>query len=215
MLSPPYPANRERRSQFFHPVTYLILAAFLAALAFVVYKRGRAHRADDEALARQLARVAPLAQTLEEDPDLSAERVAPYAEDPVTRELTYELLGRAGRLDLFPERYLGSAAAGESRLANWMEAATNLGALPAAIAHVSRELIDAPGEAPPDEYHVYRYRMPEGHWAAGEGWLLGVAGPYAAGEAPYGPAAKTATRAAVRFGEGSPRAEAQWAAAGG
>jgi hypothetical protein len=27
------------------------------------------------------------------------------------------------------------------------------------------------------DFFVFRYRMPEGHWAAGK-WILGVAGPY-------------------------------------
>jgi hypothetical protein len=38
-------------------------------------------------------------------------------------------------------------------------------------------------------FYVYRYRMPEGHWAAKAGWLLGLAGPFAKGDRPYeGPA---------------------------
>ena len=35
------------------------------------------------------------------------------------------------------------------------------------------------------EFHVYRYKMPAGHWAAKDGWLLGLAGPMNQKAEPY------------------------------
>jgi hypothetical protein len=28
------------------------------------------------------------------------------------------------------------------------------------------------------DYHVFKYRVNEPHWAAKDGWMLGVVGPY-------------------------------------
>ena len=35
------------------------------------------------------------------------------------------------------------------------------------------------------QFHVYRFRMPAGHWAAKDGWELGLAGPMPESAEPY------------------------------
>jgi hypothetical protein len=40
------------------------------------------------------------------------------------------------------------------------------------------------------EFLVFRYRMPEGHWASGD-WILGLSGPFYSDDAPYSEGAAT------------------------
>jgi len=57
---------------------------------------------------------------------------------------------------------------------------------------------------------VYRYRMPAGHWAAEDGWLLGLAGPFAKGDPPYEGPAGAFSRCSDKHGVVKPEELVNW-----
>jgi len=97
--------------------------------------------------------------------------------------MLFATLREMKRPDLLPTNYSSSVAQGESALAYWMMHPNELQAAPEKIELVEtiKRLLDG-REA---EFHVFRFRMPAGHWAAKDDWELGLAGPMAAGAEPY------------------------------
>jgi hypothetical protein len=57
---------------------------------------------------------------------------------------------------------------------------------------------------------VYKYRMPVGHWAEKDGWLLGLAGPFIPGATPYTGAAGAFSRCGDKYGMIKPAALVDW-----
>jgi hypothetical protein len=119
------------------------------------------------------ARLDPLLRKLESIEPAEGE-VAQLAEAPENRYLLFELLREHEKTDLMPDAYASSVHQGESALCYWMMHPNELQAAPAAIEHLQTRTETVGGQ--PREFHVYRYKMPEGHWA-GENWILGIAGP--------------------------------------
>lgn len=101
-----------------------------------------------------------------------------FAEDRQTRKVLFDTLTEAKRLDLFPRQYLTWEALADCDLVLWLWHPNELGAPPDEIELTAR--IPAPSNAlpHPSEYFVFRFRTRPPHWAAKDGWMAGVAGPY-------------------------------------
>jgi hypothetical protein len=96
----------------------------------------------------------------------------------------------------------------ESNLANWLEFPTELDACPDEIEHVERVTIPFDKENNV-HFHVFKFRINEPHWAAKDGWMLGVTGPYFDDSEAYDHPAATFSR--FRKVEAvSPEEEANW-----
>ena len=102
------------------------------------------------------------------------------ANDPCRRVHVYTLLVQLGRLDLFPAEFVNQQSIAESQLVNWLEHPNELKNPPDEIELV--KIVTLPGEEPvgPINYYLFKFRTFEPHWAAHEGWMAGVAGPYPA-----------------------------------
>jgi hypothetical protein len=87
------------------------------------------------------------------------------------------------RPELVPANYSSSVSQGESALAYWMMHPNELQDAPEAIQLV--ETVTRSIDGQDADFHVYRYKMPAGHWAANDGWILGLAGPMSCGTVPY------------------------------
>lgn len=176
-----------------------VLAAALAAIVvWLLTSVARGAKARDEALFRQLA---PLAEKFEKKVAVSAGEVQELARVAQLRPMLHALLSHHGQLDLFPPEYLSKRAQAESALTYWMMHPNELRAPPARI-----ELLDTLRRivgGKEGEFFVFRYQMPEGHWA-GPDWVLGLAGPFHAGEAPYGSRAAGFSRVDDVAGKVSP-----------
>lgn len=137
----------------------------------------------------------------------SPDQVAAIAASHPLRGILYHLLKHYERLDLFPDCFKGEIAQAEARLAYWMMHPNELQAAPEAI-----ELVETVCQRIENEncrFHVFKFRMPKGHWA-GEEWLLGVAGPYVDGEPPYTGIAGAFSRCSDKFGEVAPEELVGW-----
>jgi hypothetical protein len=121
-------------------------------------------------------KVAPVIAQIESGKEPDAAAIAKLAEQSVTRRALHEALKGFDREDLFPKQFLTRQAAAEADLSYWLLHPNELDSEPDALelmATLKREYKDMPLE-----YYIFRYRMLEPHWAAADGWMVGIAGPY-------------------------------------
>ncbi|MGB4772678.1 MAG: hypothetical protein WBP58_14520 [Chitinophagaceae bacterium] len=154
-------------------------------ICFVVYRYVKVNRQSKKLNAERFARVEELYLKLRNTENISESDVLPFAANLQTRETTFQLLSEYKKEILFPREYYDLVKGAESNLANWLEFPTELDACPDVIEHVKRVTIDFDGQANFVHYEVFRYRMNEPHWAAKNGWMLGVVGPYFDDSKPY------------------------------
>lgn len=155
-------------------------------------------------------RIKPLLDKLENNEPVSLATVFPFAADIRTRQMTYALLAEFERLDLFPEEYNTLIKSAEGQLANWLEYPTELDACPDEMEYIKRVTLDFDGQHNFVHYEVFKYRVNEPHWAAEDGWMLGVVGPYFDDSNPYDHARATFSRTSSTLDKVSPEEEAKW-----
>jgi hypothetical protein len=157
-------------------IALLILGALVALFVlFVVWRIYATHAGTRRTYLRLAAKIAPVNQALQEGRTPRQVDLDVFAADRTTRKVLYETLEAHDRLDLFPDAFRTQEALAEADLAAWLSHPNEMGAPPDEI-----ELMDtaaAPGRDG-QVYYVFRFRMRAPHWAAGDGWMAGVAGPY-------------------------------------
>jgi len=129
-----------------------------------------------------LAQLDPLRQKLDAGKPATESEVEALAAKPELRYLLFDLLKEHEKAELMPDDYASTVSQGESALAYWMMHPNELQEAPQSIECVETRTEIVNGES--RSFHVYRYRMPEGHWA-GENWILGIAGPLDESGDPY------------------------------
>ena len=167
---------------------YLVNALVVVALRGVwrIASVVRGARRRDE---RILAELAPLRERLESKAAPAPEDVRGLARRPHLRGMLHQMLTAYGAADAFPAEFATRLHHAETLLAYWMTHPNELQDPPEALElvdTVTRRLGDRDGE-----FLVFRYRMPQGHWAGGD-WLLGLAGPFFPDDVPYADSAATA-----------------------
>jgi hypothetical protein len=100
--------------------------------------------------------------------------------------------------------------AAESNLANWLESPTELGTCPDEIEYVKKVTIDFDEQARFFDYYVYRFRLHNFHRSKGDGWMLGVVGPYFQDSKPYDHPNATFSRLNSAINEDAADEEAKW-----
>ncbi|HAB53405.1 MAG TPA: hypothetical protein DCE80_14740, partial [Ignavibacteriales bacterium] len=147
---------------------------------------------------------------LESGQDLTQTDILPFAKNIKTRQLTFQLLNDHNKTDLFPKEFYSIEKAAESYLVNWLEFPTELDACPDEIEHIKRVTFDFDGNNNFVHYEVFKYRVNEPHWAAKDGWILGVVGPYFDDSKPYDFPQATFSRVSSTVDKVSPDEEAKW-----
>lgn len=174
------------------------IAALIIAFIWWRYTSvARGARQRDEKI---LSLLDPIGEELAAGETPTPNEIEPLAKNPATRSFLYELLEHFERLELFPDEYRSEISQAEAKLVYWMM-------------HPN-ELQDAPDETELAEtlvrniegqdcrFHVFRYRMPNGHWA-GDDWLLGLAGPFIDNDPPYAGVAGAFSRAVTKMAKSS------------
>jgi hypothetical protein len=121
-----------------------------------------------------LAQIAPITQALGAGRDPTEADLVAFASDRRTRRVLYDVLDHQSKLHLFPSQFLTWEAMAEADLAAWLNHPNELGSPPDEMELVTR--VRAPQAD--THYFAFRFRMRPPHWAAKDGWLAGVAGPY-------------------------------------
>lgn len=122
--------------------------------------------------------VRPLLDAGEKVPPADVERIVA---DPEARNvLISELL--PDHVAVVPGHYRTQQAIAESDMVRWLTYPTELGRPPDQIELVGQATLDDEGQ--PADLFVFRFLTQEPHWSAGDGWMVGVAGPYRRAEQP-------------------------------
>ena len=127
--------------------------------------------------------MAPILSTLESGKTPSEADINKLAERKHTRRALYEMLDKYGKEALFPQQYMTREAAAEADLAYWLLHPNELGSAPDIIELMTK--LHRRYEGKKLEYIVFRYKMDEPHWAAKDGWMVGISGPYVEGSRLY------------------------------
>ncbi len=191
---------------------FLIIGGFLVLgiVSFAVYRLITVRRKNKKLNAERFERVKELYDKLEQGQPVSTQDVLPFAQNLLTRETTYQLLADHCKADLFPKEYFSIVKGAESNLANWLEFPTELDACPDEMEHIKRVTFDFDGQNNFVHYEVFKYRVDEPHWAAKDGWILGVVGPYFDDSKPYDFPHSTFSRASSTLEKVTPDEEAKW-----
>ena len=188
-------------------VGYIIAGILLLIGLVILYRWFTVRRQTRKYLVQSFARIKPFYDKLDNGITPSEDEIEGYAADFKTRYQAYYLLQEYGKTDLFPEAYHTIIMAAEGNLVTWLEFPTELDAMPDEIEHLEKVIIDVDGNDV--NYHVFQFRVNEPHWAAKDGWMLGVVGPYVEDSEPYDMPSATFSRL-HKVGETSAVEEAKW-----
>lgn len=181
----------------------------LCLILYVAYRYFKVRRENNKMNELRNERIKPLFQKLEGGIYVSPDEVYPYAANILSREDTFTLLQHFKQEGLFPAEFNTIVKAAESRLANWLEFPTELGKCPDEIEFVKQvTILFNNNEDEKIYYQVFRFKTHAPHWAANDGWIMGVTGPYFDDMPAYG-CAMAFSRFVVEE-KTSPEQEAQW-----
>jgi hypothetical protein len=182
-----------------------VAAVLLVGYAWLRARVVRGGRRRDEAL---VMAIGPVGEKLARGLPVPPEEMAAVARTPQLRVALFPILLGHKKLELFPKEYLDEASQAESQLAYWLMHPNEAGDAPEELQPV--EVVTRPLRHGPHRFHVLRYRMPAGHWAAEDGWLLGIVGPFADGDAPYVGPAGAFSRMDDKHGQTQPAELVDW-----
>jgi hypothetical protein len=100
------------------------------------------------------------------------------------RNLLFDHLKDKDLTELMPARYRTQAALAESNMVRWLLYPTELGRAPDQIEMKKVLSIDTESDDGILDYYLFRFRTLPPHWAAKDGWMAGVAGPFVRKESP-------------------------------
>jgi hypothetical protein len=103
------------------------------------------------------------------------EDVARHAE---MRNWLFITLKELGKSSLFPEKFRTQESFAEADMVNWLIYPTELSRVPDEIELMKAVTVDTGLADGVYDYYLFRFRTKEPHWAAKDGWLAGVSGPY-------------------------------------
>jgi hypothetical protein len=192
-------------------IVFIIIGLIvLAIVIFAVFRLVTVKRQNNKLNAERFDRVKELYNKLESRQELTENDVLPFAKNVLTRQTAFQLLADNDKSNLFPKEYNTLIKAAESSLANWLEFPTELGACPEEIEHIKRVTFDFDGQNNFVHYEVFKCKTNEPHWAAKDGWFLGVVGPYFDDSKPYDFPQATFSRISSTIDKVSPDEEAKW-----
>lgn len=150
-----------------------IVSFVLALFIFGWVNAIRASMARDRKLDEM---VQPAIEAVREGKPSAKEIVTKLAETPITRNHLFTRLTEMGKVDLFPSEYRTNEKVAESDLARWLMHKNELGTAPSEMVLVQKvPLIDHDRSG---SIFLFRFRTNPPHWAAENGWMAGVSGPF-------------------------------------
>jgi hypothetical protein len=161
-------------------ITLVVLVVLFGA--WVVWRWTSVARGARQRDAKLIDQIDLLGQKIDAGESISPEEIDALAAKPEMRFLLFHVL-RELKPELLPTSHLSSVDQGETALAYWMMHPNELQDAPESIEWV--ETLKRPVNGSDAEFHVFRYKMPAGHWGATDGWILGLAGPMPEGAEPY------------------------------
>jgi hypothetical protein len=109
---------------------------------------------------------------------VDAKHVAAVAAHAEMRNWLYQALHKRGQLALYPEKHRTQAAFAEADMVDWLTFPTELGRVPDKIELMKVVSVDTGLPGGVYDYYLFRFCTHEPHWAAKDGWMAGVSGPF-------------------------------------
>lgn len=192
-------------------IVFIIIGLLvLVIVVFAVYRLLTVKRQNNKLNAERFNRVKELYNKLESGQGITEYDVLPFAKNLLTRQTAFQLLADHDKTNLFPKEFNNLISSAESNLANWLEFPTELNACPDEMEHIKRVTFDFDGQNNFVHYEVFKYKVNEPHWAAKDGWILGVVGPYFDDSQPYDFPQATFSRVSSTLDKVTPDEEAKW-----
>ena len=160
---------------------FVVIAVLL--VVFIVWRWTSVARGASQRDEKLLQRLDPIGKKIDAGEIVSLHEIATLAAKPEIRFMLFGVLRHMKKAELLPTGYSSSVAQGESALAYWMMHPNELQDAPETIEFVETVKRSAGGRDA--DFHIYRFKMPAGHWAAKDGWILGLAGPMPVNVEPY------------------------------
>ena len=190
---------------------FIVIGLILIAIVvFVIYRLVTVKRQNNKLSAERFNRVRELYDKLESGQEITENDILPFAKNILTRQTAFQLLADYDKRNIFPKEFNNLISGAESNLANWLEFPTELDACPDEMEHIKRVTFDFDGENNFVHYEVFKCRVNEPHWAAKDGWFLGVVGPYFDDSKPYDFPQATFSRISSTINKVTPEEEAKW-----
>ncbi len=164
-------------------IVIAVAVVVVLLIGFIIWRLSSVRRGMRQRDEKLLLRLDPIGKKIEAGQTVSTEEVEALAARPEIRFLLFAMLRHMKRPELLPTKHCSAVQQGESALAYWMMHPNELQDAPEAIELVGT--VKRPVDGQETDFHVYRYKMPAGHWAAKDGWILGLAGPMKPGVEPY------------------------------
>ncbi len=117
---------------------------------------------------------------LDVDPQNAKEEIVRLTQNIELRNVLYDALKESGKLQHFPNRFLNQESLAESDLAFWLAHPNELGKAPDEI-ELKAKISKTMSNNKTGEFYLFRFRVKEPHWAAKNGWMAGMTGPYIKG----------------------------------
>lgn len=185
-----------------------VVAIVVLLSAFVWWRYTSVARGARQRDQRILPLIDPIGEKLASGKQPSIEEIENVANKSYARPFLYQALKHFERLDLFPKRFTTPEAQAESKLAYWMMHPNELQDAPETIELSEKVTRQLDGEKV--DFYVFRYQMTDGHWAARDGWLLGLAGPFFENDVPYSGVAGAFSRCGDKYAEIKPDELVEW-----
>jgi hypothetical protein len=159
-------------------VVLITVGALVAVVVtFIVWRLWATYTGGGRSYARLAAKIEPVEKRLVAGENPDAGDLERFARERATRKVLYDALEHHQRLALFPSQYLTPEAMAEADLVVWLNHPNELGAVPDEMELMATLPVPASGFER-QRYFLLRYKTKPPHWAAKDGWLAGVAGPY-------------------------------------
>jgi hypothetical protein len=123
-------------------------------------------------------RMGVILSLLRHDAPVDPKTVAEIAASSECRKWLFDGLHKLERSKLFPRELRTQTALAESDLVNWLLHPTELGRPPDEIEFVQTVPFDTETDAGWADIFLFRFRTHPPHWAARDGWMAGVSGPF-------------------------------------
>jgi hypothetical protein len=115
----------------------------------------------------------------------SAQSLQDVAEDAESRGHLFGVLEARRALDLMPAPQRTQEKLAEADMVSWLTYPTELARAPDEIELMKTVKVDAGKDnGGIFVYYVFRFRTREPHWAAKDGWMAGISGPFRKDEMP-------------------------------
>ncbi|MCC6699301.1 MAG: hypothetical protein IT365_26990 [Candidatus Hydrogenedentes bacterium] len=164
-------------------VVLIVLAVLVVLIiAFIVWRYVATMLASERLRRRLYEALAAVSEALEAGKTPDPMLIQRFARSAATRKVLWEILQSHERLDLYPEEYASQESLAEADIVLWLCHPNELQSPPDEIELMATVPSPSSTVDAPANYYVFRYRVNPPHWAANDGWMAGVAGPYGANQ---------------------------------